>query len=222
MKELFIIANWKSYKMLPEAKQWLEYMLSKKAELVKLEAKTIIICPPTTLLSYMKSFIIEHDLPIALGAQDISIFDEGAYTGEVNGKQLAEFVDYVIIGHSERRKNFREDYELLRQKTEKATHYSLTPIFCVQSEETPVPDTLTMVAYEPISAIGTGKADSPKHANDVATVYREEKSIYYCIYGGSVTPENVKSFSDQEFLSGFLVGSASLDPQKFYDIIINA
>lgn len=222
MKELFIIANWKSYKTLPEAKQWLDFMLSKKEELEKLEGKTIIVCPSYTLLSYMKSFIMEHDLPIFLGAQDISIFDEGAYTGEVNGKQLAALVEYVIIGHSERRTNFREDYEVLKVKAQKAKQYSLNPIFCVQDEETPLPDELSMIAYEPVSAIGTGKADAPEHANDVAKVYREEKNIYYCVYGGSVTPENVETFKNQQFLSGFLVGSASLDAGKFFSIITNA
>jgi len=222
MKELFIIANWKSHKTISEAKQWLEFMFSKKDELKKLEGKTIIVCPPATLLSYMKSFTLEHDLPISLGAQDISIFDEGAFTGEVNGKQLGEFAEYVIIGHSERRSNFREDYELLKIKTDKAKQYSLTPIFCIQGEKTPVPEELSIIAYEPITAIGTGNADFPEHANEVAKIYREEKNIYYCLYGGSVTPENVKSFSNQEFLSGFLVGSASLDAEKFYQIITNA
>ncbi len=222
MKEFFIIANWKSHKTLPEAKAWLEFMLSKKEALAKIEGKTIIVCPPTTLLSYMKSFILEHDLSILLGAQDISLFDEGAYTGEVNGKQLAELVEYVIIGHSERRSYFHEDYELLKQKTEKAKQSSLTPIFCVQGDDTPIPDGLSLIAYEPVSAIGTGKPDSPEHANDVARVYREEKEMYYCLYGGSVTAENVATFKNQEFISGFLVGSASLDAAKFFSIIINA
>ena len=222
MKELFIVANWKSHKTIPEAKSWLDDMIENKEVLDGLVDKTIIVCAPFTLLSFLKQYIDEHDLPIKLGAQDISIFDEGAYTGEINGKQIREFAEYVIIGHSERRENFKEDYELLKVKVEQARKYDLEPIFCVQGDDTPLPENISIVAYEPVSAIGTGNPDSPENANHVADVYRNQKSIYYVLYGGSVKPENAKSFTLQPHISGHLIGGASLVSKEFLEIIRNA
>lgn len=222
MKELFIVANWKSHKTIQEARIWLEKMMKHKDELEKMEGKTVIVCPPLTLLSFMKQYIDEYMLPIRLGAQDISIFDEGAYTGEIHGKQIREFAEYVIIGHSERRQLFDEDYEMLKKKVEQARKYDLEPIFCVQGKDTPLPGNVSFVAFEPVEAIGTGHPDTPEHANEVANMYRNEKSIYYVLYGGSVTSENVKQFTNEPHVNGLLVGGASLDAEKFFPIITNA
>ena len=165
MKKLFIVANWKSNLTKAEAEDWLARF---KINDLRLKNKKVIICPPFTLLSILKSYILNHKSPITLGAQDISPFGEGSYTGEVNGKQIKEFADYVIIGHSERRNNFSENNEMLARKVEMAKFHNLRSIFCVQSEDTPVPEGVFLVAYEPVFAIGTGNPDTPKNADKVA------------------------------------------------------
>ena len=103
MKKLFIVANWKSNKTSLDAGEWLHRFMNYDLGFMN---KDVIICPSFTLLSNLKSYFLNHKSTIKLGAQDISPFDEGAYTGEINGKQIKEFADYVLIGHSERRKNF--------------------------------------------------------------------------------------------------------------------
>ncbi|HSW97842.1 MAG TPA: triose-phosphate isomerase, partial [Candidatus Saccharimonadales bacterium] len=154
MKKLFIIGNWKSYKSVSETQIWFEEF-SKKLQDVNLENKEAIICVPFTVLSLAKSLIEQYKLPLKLGTQDISPFDEGKYTGEVNGKQIAELAEYVIIGHSERRQYFAEDEGMINKKIEMALQYKLIPIICV-SEVTQV-DSFTslsdgkqaIIAYEP-------------------------------------------------------------------------
>jgi triosephosphate isomerase (TIM) len=154
---------------------------------------------------------------------DISPFDEGAYTGEINGNQIREFADYVIIGHSERRKNFAETDEMLSQKVQRAIECSLTPIFCVQGSDTPIPDGVTLVAYEPIFAIGTGNPDTPENAEAVIKTIKEKNpSVKYVLYGGSVTPEGVGGFTQKPLIDGVLVGGASLLSDKFVQIIKNS
>ncbi len=234
MKKLFIIANWKSYKTETEAIKWLqEFQLSNfgsSPEGDKLpisnggegENKEIIICPPVTLLSPMREYIDEHTLPITLGAQNISPFDEGRYTGEINGKQIKEFAKYVIIGHSERRDNFDETNELLVKKVAMANKYELIPIFCIQGKETNIHIESGIVAYEPVAAIGSGNPDTPEDAQKIAFGVKEKNAALAIVYGGSVTSENVNLFTSQSAIHGVLVGGASLDPQEFSQIIKNA
>src|SRR5690348_5911371 len=120
MKKLSIIGNWKSYKTVEEAQAWFEKIAAYKDKFSRLTDKEIILCVPYTLLALAKSLVEKYQLPIRIGAQDISPFDEGKYTGEVNGKQIQEFAAYVIIGHSERRKNFGDTEEIVDQKIQKA------------------------------------------------------------------------------------------------------
>lgn len=215
MKKLFIVANWKSNKTILQAKEWLE-------EISNIENKEIIICPSFILLPLIRSSIIEHQLPFKVGAQDISAFDEGSYTGEVNGSQIKEFADYVIIGHSERRQYFSETDEIIFKKVEMAKKYNLTPIFCVQNENTPIPKDLEIVAYEPVFAIGTGNPDTPENAQKIAEIIKEKNNVKYVLYGGSVTSHNVHAFTSIESVDGILVGKASLDAKEFGEIIKNA
>lgn len=218
MKNLFIVANWKSNKTAKEAEDWLNELKNANVDVAN---KETIICPPFVLLYKLNSVIKELNLPIKLGAQDISPSDEGAYTGEVNGKQIKEFADLVIIGHSERRQNFKETDEMLVKKVQMAQKYLLTPIFCVQNKDTFIPEGVKLVAYEPVGAIGTGNPDTPENAERVAKAVKE-KGIQFVLYGGSVTSENVKSFASMSNLDGVLVGSASLDASEFGKIIQNA
>lgn len=219
MKKLYIIANWKSNKTESEAKSWFQGL---KIEDLGLTNKEIIICSSFTALPILKSLIINHKSSIKLGAQDISVFDEGAYTGEVSAKQIKEFADYVIIGHSERRKNFMESDKMLFEKVELAIQYGLTPIFCVQGTGTQIPSNSTIIAYEPIYAIGTGHPDTPENAENVASFFKKNYNVQHVLYGGSVTSKNVKEFTQMPNIDGVLVGGASLDAQEFYAIIQNA
>lgn len=222
MKKLFIVANWKSNKTTSQCYLWFQSISGIKLHQAEIAHKEVIVCPSYTLLSEAKKAITESALPIKLGGQNLSPFDEGAYTGEVNGLQIREFGEYVIIGHSERRERFSESDDLLSKKVEVACHHTLIPVFCVQNEKIPIPNGVAIVAYEPIGAIGTSKPDSPKNADEVARVIKEKQNIQYVLYGGSVTAFNAKSFTDMPHIDGVLVGGASLDPFEFLEIVKHA
>ncbi len=157
-----------------------------------------------------------------LAAQDVSPFATGAYTGEISAAQIKEFAEWVIIGHSERRKYFGETDVMLEEKVKQANEAGLQIIFCVQDETTSVPQGVHVVAYEPVWAIGTGKTDSPENANAVISKIKDKTHVNICIYGGSITHENVKSFVDMPSIDGVLPGGASLDPEKFSLLIRSA
>jgi triosephosphate isomerase (TIM) len=221
MKKLFIVANWKSNKTRLEAREWLQQFVKK--DFVVPDAKEVIICPPYHLLFFIKDYLLEHIAEIQIGAQDVSPYAAGAYTGEVHAAQLEESAAYAIIGHSERRKYFSETDEMLLAKTTMAVASEVTPVYCVQGKETPIPDAVTIVAYEPVAAIGTGHADTPEDAQAVANdIKQNHPQVTAVLYGGSVTPENVNSFTSLPDIDGVLVGGASLDAEKFMQIIEKA
>lgn len=210
-KSLFIAGNWKSNKTRAAAVDWLEKF---NQTLPQIKNITVILGVPFPLLEFF------HD-KLTIAAQDVSPFQEGAYTGEVAASQIKEFANWVIIGHSERRKFFLEDDMLVFEKAKRAKEQGLSVIFCVQDEKTPIPPHVDVVAYEPIWAIGTGKSDTPENANAVVTVIKQ-RFQGLVIYGGSVTDENVKSFVSQSSIDGVLPGGASLDPVKFANLITAA
>jgi len=218
MKRNFIVANFKSNKTLGEGKKWLEEL---SIILKPQDSKEIIVCPSFTLLPLFKQIIDQQKLPLKLGAQNISPFGSGSYTGEISGEQIKELADFVIIGHSERLSNFSESKEMIDNKVNMSLQSDLIPIFCVQDKDAEIPAGVSVVAYEPVFAIGTGQADTPENANDVARVIKS-KGVTYILYGGSVTSENVKSFIDKENINGVLVGGASLEANEFFEIIKNA
>lgn len=218
MKDLLIVANWKSHKTTLEAHDWMKRFAMYDVRFID---KKIIVCPPFTLLSVLTSYIVPHKSSITLGAQDMSAFGEGAYTGEINGKQLKEFASYVLIGHSERRTYCGETNEILTKKVDQANLYGIFPIYCVQGDDTPIPKEVEIVAYEPVFAIGSGNPDTPRNADRIAQGLKQ-KGIKTVLYGGSVTGANVRSFTSMPHLDGVLVGSASLDPVKFGKIVNHA
>ena len=223
MKKLFIIANWKSYKTQVEAVDWLEKSLEFRIQNSELKEKEVIVCPSFTLLSEVSFFIQENKLSLKVGAQDISPFGEGAYTGAVHAKQVKEFSDYTIIGHSERRRFFHETDEILAKKVMLAKEAGLISVYCVQSKEELVPEDVEIVAYEPVTAIGTGNPDTPENAQAVAEAIRSQfPHVHYVLYGGSVKPENVLSFTSLPAIHGVLVGGASLSPDTFFQLAHNA
>jgi len=219
MKKLFIVANWKSNKTESEAKEWISKVSGLKDQ--DLSNKDIILCPSFIHLPIAKTLIKEQMLPVGLGAQDISLFEAGAYTGEVSAKQIKEFAKIVIIGHSERRNNFGENDDILFKKFKLAKENGLAVIFCVQGKETKIPENVDIIAYEPINAIGTGNPDTPENAENVAAYFKANFKVPAVLYGGSVTASNVNSFTQMPNIDGILVGKASLDPEEFYAIIQN-
>ena len=220
MKKLFIVANWKSNKTTLEAKKWLQEFSNFQFPMSN--EKEVIVCSSYPSLPALRDYISEENLPISIGAQDISPFGSGAYTGEVNASQIKEFATYTIIGHSERRNYFKEDDEMLAKKVQAALAAGITPIFCIQGKETPIPDGVTIAAFEPISAIGTGQPDTPEDAEDVARTVKASHPNVSVLYGGSVTPDQVHTFTQLPSVDGVLVGGASLDTEKFTQLIDNA
>jgi triosephosphate isomerase len=226
MKKLFIIGNWKANKTVEETRIWLEEIKKFFDTKPNYGNKEIVVCPPFIHLGLILNFVHEHNLPIGLGVQDLSQFGRGAYTGEIPGSIAHEFAGYCIIGHSERRRYFHEDDNTVAKKFEMAKSSMLQPIICVQDQNTPLPRNTIFIAYEPVFAIGTGTADTPENAEKVASQIKKQNKgdleYQYVLYGGSVTGENVNSFTKMPSIDGVLVGGASLDPKKFIDLIKNA
>jgi triosephosphate isomerase len=221
MNKCLIVANIKSYQNENEAKNWLEAFARIKELSLDLAQKEIIICPPFTQLFSFFSFFSANNINVMLGAQDVSPFDEGAYTGEVNAKQIKDFAGYVLIGHSERRQNFNETEDMLAKKTVMAFRYGLNPIFLIQNQQDLIPQGVQIVAYEPVLAIGTGTPDTPENADAVGAVIKSRINLQV-LYGGSVTSENVKSFTAKANIDGVIVGGASLEAEELLKIIENA
>lgn len=226
MKKTFIVANWKSNMTSLEANSWLKDFNIQDLELID---KEIIICPPFTLLSDLKSYVIDHKLPVKIGAQDISPLDKGAYTGGINGQQLKEFAEFVIVGHSERRKNFSESEEIVNLKIDQAFKSGLVVIVCVSNleqvktlQEKAKGNSQLVIAYEPLFAIGSGIADTPENADQMARNVKNILGEIPVLYGGSVTSNNVGNFTKMPNIDGALIGKASLDPSEFLQIIKNA
>lgn len=217
MKNIWIIANWKSNKTIKEALEWVDFVGPK---IEKREDLKVVVCPTFSCLSEVKKAIQVGNYPLMVGTQDLSPFDQGAYTGEESASLLKDLVELSILGHSERRQNFAETDEMISQKTNQALASGITPLVCVQGAETPVPEACKLVAYEPIWAIGTGNPDTSENANKVAGILKQTIGAdLKVLYGGSITSENIKDFINQENISGVLIGKASQDMQEFVKIV---
>ena len=217
MGKLLIVANWKSNKTTAETK---EYLVEFSKNYQEKENVDVVLCPSFTSIPEVADYVDSNNLKVALGAQDVSPFEEGAFTGEVSAQQVKEFCKHVIIGHSERRINFNENDEILNNKVARALTAGLEPIFCVQNEDTAIPSEIKIVAYEPIEAIGSGNPDTPENAQRVANQIKDKNpQVEQVLYGGSVSADNVASFVSQSDITGVLVGGASLDPIEFASII---
>lgn len=213
----WIIANWKSNKTISEALAWIDEVGPK---LSRRENLKVVVCPPFTDIEEVKKTVLVGNYPIIVGAQDISPYDNGSYTGEESARILSEIVDLAILGHSERRQNFGETDQMVAEKVIQAKQFNITPLVCVQDENTPLPEGVKLIAYEPVFAIGTGNPDTPDNAERVASILKgKSQEDMAVLYGGSVTSENAKAFLQQENISGLLVGKASLDPGEFVKII---
>jgi triosephosphate isomerase len=249
-RKLIIAGNWKMNKTVAEA---LDLVNGLKRELGTVKEVDIVVCPPYTALESVSKAIIDSNL--RLGAQNMSAHNVGAFTGEVASVMLKEFsVRYVILGHSERRQHQKESNALIAQKALAVHAAALKPIVCVgetlaereggQTEqvlETQIRGSLaglshdqmeeSVVAYEPIWAIGTGKTASTQQAQDahafirqvLASMFNEGVAKQVRIqYGGSVKPNNARELMSQPDVDGALVGGAALTVRDFADIIKNS
>ena len=246
MRTPIVAGNWKMNKTVEEARS---LVLEMSRNLREIEGVEKVLCPPFTALLAVSAMLQGTD--IGLGAQNLHWEEKGAFTGEIAPGMVAEFCQYVIIGHSERRAYFGETDETVNKKVHTALAHGLTPIVCVGETEDQYESGLTgevvrrqislglanidpvkaaglIVAYEPIWAIGTGKASSGENANAVladyirpalASLFGEETAQAIRIqYGGSVNSANAKEFFGQPEIDGALVGGASLKKDDFVAI----
>jgi triosephosphate isomerase (TIM) len=218
MNNKLIVANWKSHKTIEEGALWIEDF-TKHISSTDLSGKTVVLCPTFQALATYVPLISSLQPPILLGAQDVSAFEEGAYTGEVSARQLQELVNYVIIGHSERRTYMHETDVDIAHKIVMAKKYELTTIVCIQSEHTPVAHDTDIIAYEPPAAIGTGHAATLADVESVAEKIRVKYPDAKFLYGGSVSEENIAKFMKSSLIDGLLVGTASLDAKQFATLL---
>lgn len=212
----------------------------------------VVLAPPSVSLPVATKMLSSHDVSVA--AQNVSQFDAGAYTGEINVMMLKElYIPFVIIGHSERRAIFGESDEILNAKMHKARETNLKPIFCIgetleEREAGQLDDILrrqlteglkglsdkdmleTVLAYEPVWAIGTGVTASPEQAQEAHAKVRvilaetfggDVADKVRIQYGGSVKPANAAELLGQPDIDGALVGGASLEVSSFLQIIEN-
>ena len=220
---MWIIANWKSNKTIAEALDWISQV---GPQVPRRDGLKVVVCPIFSALSEVKKAITVGNFPLLVGSQDLSPFGIGAYTGEEPAQILNQLVNLAVLGHSERRQNFGENDEMIAKKVNQALKSNITPLVCVQDENTPVPEGCSLVAYEPVWAIGNGNPDTPENANKIAGALKEKygqsrlnrDQNLEVLYGGSVNSDNVKSFITQANISGVLVGNASLDAREFVKI----
>ena len=247
MRKPLVAGNWKMNKTVEQARELASDLLPGLQDISTVER---VICPPFTALLPICAMLKGTD--IGLGAQNLHWETSGAYTGEESPAMVKEFCQYVILGHSERRTYFGEIDETVNKKVKAALDVGLKPIVCVgetlaEFEAGRTAEVLTrqvllglddltadqggriVIAYEPVWAIGTGKAASGIGANDVvAKVIRPALSSLFgedvsfsirVLYGGSVTGENAAEFFGQPEIDGALVGGASLKVLNFLEIV---
>ena len=249
-RKLIIAANWKMNKTVAEA---LALVADLKRDLANIKEVDIVVCPPYTALESVSKAILDSNLK--LGAQNMSENGMGAFTGEIAAGMLKEFsVRYVILGHSERRQFQKETDDLIAKKALAAHAAQIKPIVCVGETleereagntekivERQVKGSLaglspeqmeeTVIAYEPVWAIGTGKTATSAQAQEVHAFIRKKLTFMFnetvarrvrIQYGGSVKPQNARELMGQPDVDGALVGGASLEVRSFSDIVKNS
>lgn len=249
MRTPFIAGNWKMNKTISEGEAFIDAL----GDIPKKDEVESAVCAP---FIHLPSLVEKtRGMELGIGAENSHFEDSGAYTGEVSPSMLADLgVDYVIIGHSERREHFNETDSSINRKAHALHAKGLVPIICCGESDAEresgkaadkVKDQVTqalegldagqvkksVIAYEPIWAIGTGKSATSDDANEMCGVIRETVASLYeqetadairIQYGGSVKPENIKEYMAQEHIDGALVGGASLEPESFVQLLEGA
>lgn len=214
----YIIGNLKSHKNRNENASWIQAFLAH--DLTVIRNTHVILCPSyPALYSYDEAFKTHQN--VTIGAQDISAYSAGKYTGEVAASSLIDVVGHVLIGHSERRRYQQETPETLEKKVDQAHSARIKTIFCVRGPQDPIPASTEFVAYEPVEAIGSGQNASLQSVIEMKDMLTLPDSALY-IYGGSVDESNVQEYLTSNHIDGVLPGTASLDPDQFYTLILNA
>lgn len=245
MRQMMVAGNWKMHGSLANTANILGYL---KANCDTIPNVELVVLPPFVFLDQAQRLL--NASRIALGAQNMHEQNSGAYTGEIAGTMLKELgCRYVLLGHSERRSLFHETDEQVAKKVQAALQCGLKPICCVgenlaQREQAQTKDTVlaqltaivdvigiqalanTVLAYEPVWAIGTGKTATPDQAQEVHLWLREflmrrDKTVGQAVrilYGGSVKPDNAAALFAMPDIDGGLIGGASLDAKAFLDI----
>ncbi len=244
MRVPMIAGNWKMNTTVIEAVELVNKMLR---ELDRIDNVDKVLCPPFISLVAVGELI--KGSSVKLGAQNLYFEEKGAYTGEISPLMLAGLCEFVIIGHSERRQYFNETDEIVNKKVRAALGVGLTPILCIgerleENESGLTEEVVTeqlrsalagidylngmVIAYEPVWAIGTGKAATGEQANETISLIRDNISQLYdkdiaqglrILYGGSVTADNATEFMQQPEVDGALVGGASLKADQFISIV---
>ncbi len=248
LRRPLIVGNWKMHKTASEAVVFIRAFLK---EVPTAPSAEIVVAPPFTALESVRSALGLSSW-IGLGAQNLHWETQGAFTGEVSGPMLCDLgCCYVIVGHSERRRLFGDDDAAVQKKVRAALTHGLRPILCVGESieereagrtNTVVTGQLTIgldklaprdvaavtIAYEPVWAIGTGRAATTAQAAEVHRAIRawlttrfskDIASATRILYGGSVTPQNAESLLAEEAIDGALVGGACLKPESFAMIV---
>jgi triosephosphate isomerase (TIM) len=217
----YLIANWKAQMTFPQIQTWCQDFLklvnSDPSLLSNLQQNNIeiIICPPFPFLQYIQ-YQMKSIKSIAVGAQTVSSIEEGKFTGEVTTQSLQGIAQYAIIGHSERRTHFNETEEMISQKIDQCKKYGIQTILCVRNEEDRIYET-NILAYEPTNAIGTGKNANSQDVLNMKKILNISSTIPF-LYGGSADENNEQEYLQTGEINGFLVGTASLDAKKFYEM----
>ena len=247
MRIPFIAGNWKMNTTVNEAAELVKEMRQGLDAIAGVEKA---VCPPFISLEAVRKII--EGSSIKLGAQNLYFEEKGAYTGEISPLMLADTCEFVIIGHSERRQYFGETGKVVNKKIQAALRVGLKPILCVgekleeneagRTEKVIVEQLRSslsgigavddlIIAYEPIWAIGTGRAATSKQANETISFIRHNVAKLYdediaqrmrILYGGSVNAANAAEFLSQPEIDGALVGGASLKASEFISIVKQA
>jgi len=248
MRKKIIAANWKMNMTVGEADAFLETFLLEVGDEGGVD---MVIVPPFTALAKVAERL-SNSSSVKLGAQNMAFEKSGAFTGEISAAMLRDlYVRYVVLGHSERRTLFGETDAIVNKKVHAAHEASLKPILCVGETlaerdgdrveevlETQLRGSLaglnakeiadTVIAYEPVWAIGTGRVATPEQAQSAHAFIRKmialiaDQTVADKVriqYGGSVKPDNAKTLMSQPDIDGALVGGASLDPRAFAEIV---
>jgi len=228
---MFFLANWK---MNPSSLKEGEEILKRLKKFLLKKPKNVIIFPP---FLYLFPLIKKFKDFFNFGAQDVFYEKKGPFTGEISPLMLKNMgVNFVIVGHSERRRYFKEDDEILFKKMKACQELKIKVVFCVgenkkERKENKVFEVLKkqtrffsqkvfpgFLAYEPVWAIGTGTPCQPKDAKKVFSFLKKRFKKTKILYGGSVNSKNAKSYLEAGF-DGLLVGGASLKPEEFSKIV---
>ncbi len=250
MPKVMIVGNWKMNTDLPGALQLASAISEGSKDLGAPESVESIVCPPFVSLGAVAALL--RGSGVAVGAQNIHHEDGGAFTGETSASMLVDLCSYVILGHSERRQHFSETSEIVAMKVQAAIKTGIKPIVCVgedlvarddggaesvveaqvrESLAGPVGSSDISVAYEPVWAIGSGRAATPELAQAMMShIRRVLESVYGAeiaaemslLYGGSVNAGNIEDFLEQTDINGGLIGGASLNADTFVDIVRRA